>query len=63
MSTLYQRLVNENRQMIRKGKREGKKEVAKALIKSKIEDSIILDSTKITLEELENLKKEILVKN
>lgn len=65
MSTLYERLVNENRKMIRKGKKEGKKEamleIAKKLIIRKVEDSIIKESTQINQEEIENLKKELLI--
>ena len=71
MSSLYERLVNENRQMIRKGKKEGKLEgiqegkleTAKELIKNKVEDKIIIDSTKITKEELEQLKKQVIIKS
>ena len=37
MSDLYERLVNENREMIRKGKKEGKKE---GKIEGKIEGKL-----------------------
>ena len=68
MSDLYERLVNENREMIRKGKKEGKKEgkiegkleVAKRLIKKGIDEKIIIESTEINKEELLKLKKEVL---
>lgn len=68
MSDLYERLVNENREMIRKGKKEGKiegkiegkLEVAKRLIKKGIDEKIIIESTEINKEELLKLKKEVL---
>ena len=66
MSSLYDRLLKEFRHDIRKGKQEGKREakreIAEELIRNKVEDSIILKSTKITQNELENLKQKILVK-
>lgn len=62
MSSLYDRLLKEIRSDIRRGKKEAKRETAEELIKNKVEDKIILKSTKITKEELENLKQKILVK-
>ena len=61
MSSLYERLVNENIQMIRKGKREARIEIAKKLIKNKQNDESILEITEISQKDLDKLKQKILV--
>ena len=61
MSSLYERLVNENIQMIRKGKREARIEIAKKLIKKKQNDESILEITEISQKDLDKLKQKILV--
>lgn len=61
MSSLYERLVNENIQMIRKGKREARIEIAKKLIKNKQNDESILEITEISKKDLDKLKQKILV--
>lgn len=64
MSSLYERLVNENRQMIRKGKRQGREEakleIAKKLIKKNANEKMILEITEVTQKDLEKLKKQVL---
>ena len=64
MSSLYERLVNENRQMIRKGKRQGREEakleIAKKLIKKNTNEEMILEITEVTPKDLEKLKKQVL---
>ena len=60
MSSLYERLVNENRQMIRKGKKEAKLEIAKKLIKKNANEKMILEITEVTPKDLEKLKKQVL---
>ena len=61
MSSLYERLVNENIQMIRKGKREARIEIAKKLIKKEQNDENILEITRISKKDLDKLKQKILV--
>ena len=61
MSSLYERLLIEFRQDLRKGKQETRIETAKKLIKNKVEDSIIMDSTQINKKELEELKQKMSV--
>lgn len=61
MSSLYERLVNENRQMIRKGKKEAKLEIAKKLIKKNANEKMILEITEVTPKDLEKLKKQVLL--
>lgn len=68
MSSLYERLVNENREMIRKGKREGKMEgrkeakleIAKKLIKKGEDEKSIIEITEIGRKDLEILKRKVL---
>lgn len=60
MSSLYERLVNENRQMIRKGKREAKLEIAKRLIRKGEDEKEIIEITQINQKDLERLKKQVL---
>ncbi len=57
MSSLYERLVNENRQMIRKGKKEARIEIAKRLIRRKEDDKSIREITQISQTDLEKLKQ------
>lgn len=63
MSSLYERLVNEFRENIKKEKEEGRmealREITKKLIKNHVSDQIIMESAQITKEELEEYKKEL----
>lgn len=61
MSSLYERLVNENIQMIRKGKREARIEIAQKLIKKKEKDESIIEITQISQKDLNKLKQKLLV--
>ena len=61
MSSLYERLVNENIHMIREGKRKARIEIAKKLIKKKQNDESILEITEISQKDLDKLKQKILV--
>lgn len=61
MSSLYERLVNENIQMIKKGKREARIEIAQKLIKKKETDESIIELTQISQKDLNKLKQKILV--
>lgn len=69
MSSLYERLLAETCEMIRKGKNEGiekgkkimrekmKEEATQTLLKNNVDEEIILKSMKITKKELEEIKK------
>lgn len=59
MSTLYDRLVAEGRRDIQRGKKEKQHEIVKNMINLKLEDQIILETTKIKKEELEKIKQEL----
>lgn len=69
MSSFFDRLVEENIKLIRKGKKEGKiegiiqtkMEIAKNMIKKEQEDKVIIETTGITKEELEKIKKELVI--
>lgn len=61
MSSLYERLVNENIQMIKKGKKEARIEIAQKLIKKKETDESIIELTQISQKDLNKLKQKILV--
>lgn len=61
MSSLYERLVNENIQMIRKGKKEARIEIAQKLIMKKENDESIIEITQISPKDLEKLKQKLLV--
>lgn len=61
MSSLYERLVNENIQMIRKGKKEARIEIAQKLIKKKETDESIIELTQISQKDLNKLKQKLLV--
>lgn len=69
MSSLYERLVNEFRQDIRQAKKEERLvtrietrfEIAKELLIRKVKDSIIKESAQMTQEELDKIKKELLL--
>lgn len=67
MSTLYDRLLAENRRLIKQGKREGEREgqikIAKNMINKKLDDQIILETTGIKKEELEKIKNKLAVAN
>lgn len=62
MSSLYQRLVEENIRMIKQGKSEGRKieknNLAKNMLNKKFSDELIIEMTNITKEELEKIKRE-----
>lgn len=67
MSTLYDRLLAENRRLIkqgerqgeRKGKKESKKEIAMNMLNKKLDEQIILETTGIEKEELEKIKAKL----
>ena len=65
MSSLYERLVNENIQMIRKAKTKGKREtslkIAKKLMLKNTDEKTILEVTEISPKDLEKLKQKLLV--
>ena len=62
MSSLYQRLVEENIRMIKQGKSEVRKieknNLAKNMLNKKFSDELIIEMTNITKEELEKIKRE-----
>ena len=57
MSSLYERLVEENRQMIRKGR----KQTAENMLKKNFDDKVILEITQITKKELEEVKRKVAI--
>jgi hypothetical protein len=59
MSNLYERLINENKQMIEKGRLH----VAEKLIENNVDDEIIIKSANISKKQLEKLKDGIFVIN
>ena len=75
MSTLYDRLVDENRRILKEGKkigeeigekrgkeigeRKSQRQIAKNMIHKKLEDEIILEVTGIKKEELEEIKNKL----
>lgn len=63
MSTLLDRLVTEGVRDIQRGKRQGKKEsqlkIARNMINLKVDEKIILETTEIEKEKLEEIKKEL----
>ena len=65
MSTLYDRLLAESRRDIKQGESQGKrkaqKEIAKNMVNKKLDDEIILETTKIKKEELEKIKSKLKV--
>lgn len=63
MSTLYDRLLAENRSLIKQGKKEGQRKIVKNMINKKIDDEIILETTGIKKEELEEIKNKLSVAN
>ena len=74
MSSLYERLLAETCEMIRKGKNEGiekgkkimrekmKEEATQTLLENNVDEEIILKSMKITKKELEEIKKNMKIK-
>ena len=63
MGTLYDRILDENRNLIKKGKKESQVEIVKNMLNKKLDDGIILETTGIKKHELENIKKKILIVN
>ena len=63
MSTLYDRLLAENRRLIKQGKVEGKKEIKKEIaqnmLNKKLDEQIILETIGIEKEELEKIKAKL----
>ena len=63
MSTLLDRLVTEGVKDIQRGKRQGKKEsqikIARNMINLKVDEAIILETTEIQKEKLEEIKREL----
>lgn len=57
MSTLYDRLLAENKRIIR----QEKKLIAKNMINKKLDDKIILETTGIKKEELEKIKQKLAI--
>ena len=57
MSTLLDRLVEEGKMDIRRGKEVSKRNIARNMLNKKIEDKMILEITEMKKEELEKLKR------
>lgn len=60
MSTLIDRLTDENKRMIKLGISQNKKQVVENMIKINLKDEIILKSTGIEREELEKIKNKMI---
>ena len=60
---ILEMIEKENRDLINKGKKEEKERIAIEMIKVKLNDNIIKSVTKFTQEQLDNLKKKILINN
>ena len=61
MSTLFDRLVAEGRMDIQRGKEASKRKIAKNMLDKKIDDEMILEMTEIKKEELEKIKKDLMI--
>lgn len=59
MSTLYERLLAEARRDIQKGKRQSQREIARNMVNKKLDTQIILETTGIKKEELEEIKSKL----
>lgn len=63
MSTLYDRLLAENRRLIKQGKEEGERQSQRKIVKNmlgkKLDDQIISETTGIKKEELEKIKSKL----
>jgi len=61
MSTLFDRLVEEGRMDIQRGKEASKRKIAKNMLDKKIDDKTILEMTEIKKEELEEIKNNLII--
>ena len=61
MSTLYDRLLAENRRMIKQGEKVSQKKIAQKMLVKKLDDEIILETTGIKREELEQIKNKLAI--
>lgn len=61
MSTLFDRLVEEGRMDIQRGKEASKRKIAKNMLDKKIDDKTILEMTEIKKEELEKIKNNLII--
>ena len=59
MATLHDRLVAENRKIIKQGEIKRQKEIATNMINKKLDEQLILELTGIEKEELEEIKNKI----
>ena len=57
MSTLYDRLLAENKRILKQGEKQKEREIVKNMVNKKLDDEIILEITGIKKEELEKIKK------
>ncbi len=57
MSTLYDRLLAENKRILKQGEKQKEREIVKNMVNKKLDDEIILEITGINKEELEKIKK------
>ena len=62
MSTLYYRILDENKEILKTGEKKGEvkiqKRIVKKMIEKKLKDEIIIEITGIDKEELEKIKEE-----
>ncbi len=61
MSTLYDRLLSENKKLLKQGEKQKETEIVKNMINKKLEDKIIIEITGIQKEELEKIKNSLVV--
>ncbi len=61
MSTLVERLRRDLQNQRKQARKEGKKEVAENMLSLKLDETIILKATGIKKEELEEIKRNIVV--
>ena len=60
MSTLYERILAENKELLRRGKKAGTEQVAINMLSMELDDETILEATKLSREELEKIKSNLL---
>ena len=61
MSTLYDRLLAENRRILKQGEKQKEREIVKNMVNKKLDDEIILEITGIKKEELEKIKNNLAI--
>ena len=60
MSTLFDRLLEEGKMDIQRGREASKRRIARNMLNKKIDDKMILEITEIEKEELEKIKNTII---